>query len=156
MKVRHVWWLVCASGCQSETGDRDLCSFPSEVAEGQGEATIDGDLWQGADVAWTESGSGLQITTGMSDGWRMTVVIRGEGLDEDGLGRISLDGTDGWALIYPESGSSYSSQTGEGSLDLVQNSDVVQACLEVEASGEDGSVVVEQAYLHAEALDIGG
>ena len=154
--MRMVWSvLLMLLGCDSSSSERDLCDFPSDVEVGTGVAELNGDEWNATGVAWNEAGTGLQVTTGIQDGWRMTLVIQADGLDDDGLGRIDLDGNDGWALVYPADGSSYSSQDGGGTLDLVLREDTVQICFDIEASGDDGTVVVDEAYFHAAALELG-
>lgn len=155
--MKKAWsvMLVFSWGCDSSSTERDLCDFPSDVVAGTGVAELDGNTWNATDVAWNEAGDGLQITTGISDEWRITLVIQGDGLDADGLGRIDLDGSGGWALVYPADGSSYSSQNGGGTLDLVTREDTVQVCFDVEASGDDGTVVVDEAYFHASVLELG-
>ena len=127
--------LMSLWGCDTSSAGRDLCEFPSDVAVGSGVADLDGEEWNAIDVAWNAAGSGLQVTTGISDGWRMTLVIQADGLDEDGLGRIDLDGTHGWALVYPADGSPIVLRMG--GLDLVSREDTVQICFDVEASGDD-------------------
>ena len=147
--------LLGAVACSEPGGSSAICSFPEDVEAGGGEAVINGEDWAAVDVAWNETGTGLQITTGMSQGWRLTLAIQGEALDSSGLGIVDLDGSGGWGLVYPEDGSSYSSQDGGGSLELVSRSDTVELCLELEAVGADGEVTLEHGYLHAEALELG-
>ena len=155
MRIYGLALVAGLLGCQQGSASSFVCSFPADIDSGAGEADVDGDYWFADDVAWTETGSSIQITTGMSEGWRLTVVIQEDALDDNGLGIVELDGSGGWALMYPESGSSYSSQQGAGSLELVARDDNIQACMEFEASGTDGDLSLENGYLHAEILDLG-
>jgi hypothetical protein len=154
MKLRVLWALGLLA-CSEEVNTQAVCEFPDGIAAGSGQALIDGEDWTAADVAWIETGSGLQVTTGMNDGWRLTLVVQGTGLDSDGLGIVELDGSGGWGLVYPDDGSSYSSQEIGGSLELVTRGDTIELCFDLDAAGEDGEVSIEEGYLHADALDLG-
>lgn len=130
--------------------DPDPCD-PSALSAGDIEATINEDIWNGAGASWLPAGDGIQIVSELSEGWRITLVANnnessfpvGEALDALPL-TVSLAGSDGFALVYPESGGSLTSRDHPegGTLTLVDidEGEVLSACFSFTASG-DGRVL---------------
>ncbi|MCB9766142.1 MAG: hypothetical protein H6739_40575 [Alphaproteobacteria bacterium] len=122
-----------------------------DLAVGEVEALVDDQLWLGAEATWQSAGEGLQITTALSQGWRLNLVATrteggffvGDALD--GLPvEVSLSGEAGAALAYPEFGNTMSSRDhpSGGSLTLLSLDDgALSACFEFSALGPNGGVV---------------
>lgn len=118
----------------------------SSLAPGDITASINENLWSGAGASWMPAGEGIQIVTELSEGWRVTLVAN---FDENGFpvgegllalpSTVSLAGSDGFALVYPESGGSLTSRDhpegGTLTLQSLSEEDVLTACFSFTASG---------------------
>lgn len=136
--------LGCSGDKSSDSGGVAPCS--PEADPGTASARVDGVAVAWSDVAWTDTGSAIQITTGTTDELRITLV--GNGVSEAVLGgqttAVSLDGTDGFGLLYQGS-DSHSSADGSGSLVMLSGEDeVVRGCF---SFSSDGPVVAEGVFV---------
>ena len=155
--------LLSLSLCLPLTGCLGLvCGNADELEAGDVEGLIDEVRWNSEGAQWMHPGSSLQITTDSGDGWRLTVVARttDEGKDVvDGVEqgsfpmRITLKSAleGGWALLYPSTGGSYSTEETEGGkllLDTLED-DTMVACFEFEASDGTETIALENGLIRA-------
>ena len=131
-----------------------VCGNADELDDGDVEGLIDGVRWSTVGAQWMHPGSSLQITTDSGDGWRLTMVARttDEGRDvTDSIHegafpmRITLQTAleGGWALLYPSTGGSYSTEETKGGtllLDQLEDGTLI-GCFTFEAS--DGTETIE-------------
>jgi hypothetical protein len=156
--------LALGTGCGAKDDSAGGCDASGATA-GQVTGTLSGAAWS-SPATWSWSGESLQINTDTTDGWRMTLVahrdIEGRTLAEiaDSGGfpaEVNLGADDGWALLYPEAGStSLSSKEGSGG-SLVLSAGGTAAgtgawvgCLDFGAASADGS---QDAVLEGGLID---
>lgn len=168
--MRQVGWLallggVCA-GCSGEKDD-NTCA-PAEIAAGTVQATVDGAEWTGPSATWRMAGSSLQLNTVSTGGWFLSVVAQKTTSDqtlEAALAagtypievRLKTGVEGGFALFYPEDGSTFATKTGDGDGSLVlsrRDGDDLIGCLEFTALSDDGSsVAVEDGTVYAQPFE---
>lgn len=144
--------VACAKG-KDDTGG-EACD-PSASGPGEARAEVNSAAWLGPDATWVASGDGVQITTSVGDGFRLTLVAYGV-LDAISEGRLpqtapmDAAGLEAWGVVYPEDGSSYSSKAGEGgSLTLFAlEGDQLSGCFSFgAASGDEALRVSDGSFL---------
>jgi hypothetical protein len=135
--------LACSGDKEGDTGGETLCS--PDAGPGTASAQVDGVAVSWSDVVWTDTGSAVQVTTGTTDELRITLVGNGVSADVlDGNGTtVSLDGTEGFGLLYQGS-DSHSSADGSGSMVMLSGEDeLVRGCFSFTS---DGPVVAEGSF----------
>ena len=152
--------LLFAAACSGEKGDTagSFCDA-SAASAGEALAEINSGAWRGPDATWVPSGDGVQVTTSIGDGYRMTLVAYGvQGAISEGRLPLTLTmdaaGLDAWAVVYPESGSSFSSKAGEGgslTLSAVEG-DLLSGCFEFGAAAGDEALRVSGGSFLANPL----
>lgn len=164
MSLRPLAWmlplvLMACAGKADDSGSL-LCE-PGAVFPGTIEATVDGTPWVGVDLEWTPAGEGFQLTTAIGVGadaspWRMTLVTY-TGLDATDGGRFPVEvpldttGTEGWALLYPTEGSSFSTKDGEGGVvifDAIDGDDLL-GCVQFDAASADATIALSGGRFRA-------
>jgi len=139
--------LALLTACATDPAVKATCAdLPDEPLIG---ADIDGAGWTDA-AAWAEAGTGIQITTGADNGWRLTLVAY---VDEEGREAVEaldalpavfgMGGEGGNATVYPEGGGSLSTgQGGSGTISIAeQRGDDLAGCFAFEALSADGESV---------------
>jgi hypothetical protein len=148
--------LTVSAACGKE-GDSAAASCGEASTEGQIEGVVNGADWStGATWAW--SGSSLDITSDSAAGWRLSIVAQstsGGGGVQDAVNDaafpidvILVDGTQGgWALMYPDIGSSFSTSQSDGGGMTVAGLDgeTLWGCFSFVASDGVGAVEVDAA-----------
>lgn len=148
--------LGCAPD-KADTGGLD-CD-PSAAAPGEAQAELNGEPWLGPDAAWSPSGDGVQITTSLGEGYRLTLVAYGvqDAISDGRLPQtLPMDaaGLEAWGLLYPEDGASFSSKAGEGGQLTVfaVEGDLLSGCFDFGAAAGDEALRVSGGRFLAEAL----
>ena len=127
------------------------------LAVGATSLEVDGDVWNPGPATWMWSGSSLQVTVEKGGGYFMSVVAQkgpdGESIadvvDAGGLPiEIDLSGDGGgWAVLYPDQGSSFTSRDGGGVLRVESiEGDELLGCVEFEGVSSDGAADVEGSF----------
>lgn len=151
--------------CGLSIGCSDSCGA-DELASGSAEAKLDGADWSVTQVIWVAAGSAVQVTTPAADGWRFSIVAQATAeqvtaVDALGTGEFPiefpLDGNDsgGWALGYPDEGSSYSSEYGGGTLVIEgKEGEDLLGCFEFTAGleGDTSAVEVREGKFRAQPM----
>jgi hypothetical protein len=151
--------LLVLPACGDKEGDsaEGDCT-PAGTAVGSVTAQVDGAPWTAGGVQATESGDGIQLTSAVGGGWRLTLVAQ---TTEDGTGvldalelgaaTVTLEsGEGGFAVLYPDSGAgSYSTNDGGGVAVLVREGDRIDACFSFTAGGAEGDISVTGGQLSA-------
>jgi hypothetical protein len=129
------------------------CGGSCPLPEGGGiQAQVDGEAWEDANPQWNWTGTGVQVLTTTTDGWRLTLVAQRDLddtvvldlVDEGGLpAQIDLSGTDGFGVVYDVEGNSWtSSKDGSGTLTLQAiEGDELSGCFSFDAFDGDGGMV---------------
>jgi hypothetical protein len=138
--------------CAGEKGDTASTCQPGSPGAGTISATVDGADWSAADLTYLWAGESLQLTTSVSAGWRLSVVAQSAGggepisqiIDAGAFpAEVRLEaGKGGFAVLYPESGPSASTNNGDGGL-LVITGEVdgdLLGCLDFGAADDAGEV----------------
>ena len=139
---------------------------PSRLDPGWIEARVGGRDWIGGTTTWTLAGSSLQINSVSAGGWFVSFVVQAasdgapiaDALDEGAFPiaiRLEPTGDGGWATMYPDTGSSFSTRLGEGGTMTVEAYDgaELQACFDFHAmSNDDDDLDVTRGQLRAVAL----
>ncbi len=112
--------LLALGGCGGDKDDTGAAAATCtvELAAGTAAATVDGAAVSWTEVAWADTGSGVQVTTGTADGHRLTLVANSVDDPEGAGATVDLGGTEGFGLIYLGS-DSHASKDGGGSLTLL-------------------------------------
>jgi len=139
-----------------------VCGNADALEDGDVEGLIDGVRWTSVGAQWMHPGSSLQITTDSGDGWRLTMVARttddgrdvANGITEGSFPmritlKTALEG--GWALLYPSTGGSYSTEDNNGGtllLDQLED-DTLIACFAFKASDDSETIELKQGLVRA-------
>jgi hypothetical protein len=143
------WFLLLLSAC----ADDDAPCAP-DLAEGTLEGTLDDAALTASDAAWRWAGSSLQANA--SGAVTVSVVLQtttdGEPVTE-AVAPFTVDlGPEGggWVVVYPEAGSSLTTQSGSGSFEIVAVPDlgggVLSGCFSgtvSDGAGDDREVSAE-------------
>lgn len=149
---------LAACGDKDEDTGSSACT-PTGTAVGSVTATVDGSSWTAGGVQANESGDGLQFTSEVADGWRITLVAQetddGVGvLDalEVGNATVTLENEGGgFAVMYPAEGAgSYSTNDGGGTAVIARDGDRIDACFSFTAGGSEGDITVSGGQASAE------
>ena len=143
MKLHRLCLFAILPACGSS------CPLPDA---GGIQAQIDGEHWEDANPQWSWTGTGVQVLTTTTDGWRITLVAQRNAEDDVILdladtngfpAEINLSGTDGFGVIYDADGQSWTlSKGGSGTLTLKGiDGDVLSACFSFDAYDSDGALV---------------
>lgn len=150
------------SACAEETG---TCGDAADLAEGAVAAEVDGAAWEAAGATWLWQGSRLQVNTEAGGGWRISMLLESAAdgtalLDAVDAGlpvEVPLgEGAGGWALAYPDSGDSYSTDAADGgTVTLTEVGDAgTRACFSFTAAQDGGeSVTFSDGALSAVAWE---
>lgn len=146
--------LTACKGEKEESGG-PVCSPPALDA-GTVSASVDGAAWTATEATWTPSGTAIQLNTVLAEGWRLTLVMNNAVPDLEAgetpiIREMTADGSEAWALLYPEAGGSYSSKDGIGGSAVVSSvdGDEIVGCFAFEGVGSGGTVAVEDGYFRA-------
>ena len=136
-------WLLSAIGCAPP---EDSCA--PELAPGALEATVEGEPWTADDATVRPAGASLQVNASGGGGSALTLVLQ---TTVDGVPAgeatppfvVDLGvGGGGWALHYPESGGSLSTQEGTGTAEVVSVEGGLSACFEGTLVDDDGGATL--------------
>jgi hypothetical protein len=140
---------IALAACGDKGDSGAIACEPGAAEAGHLVGELDGAAYDAPEATWTWSGENLQINTATHEGWHMTVV----GKETDGGSvKAAADAGDypievklsdaggGFALAYPASGSTYTSDAGGGSLVFTEIGAEAVGCVSFEAS--DGSETV--------------
>ncbi len=153
LRRAHLPLFVALAACKDKGADSGAESCdPGSIADGSIEAEIDGAAWSGAELQWSATGPGLQLTSALGAGdaasdWRITLVAN-EGLDAIEAGDLPLTlemdaaGARAWALLYPAAGDSFSSKEGAGGAVTFAalEGEALRGCVAFEAAGSGGAL----------------
>lgn len=150
---------ACSAGTDSAGAGEGSCT-PTGRTPGTLAAQVDGASWQTDGVQQTGSGDGVQITSGVGDGWRLTLVAQAsdsgsgvlDALDNGPVVVVLEEGSGNFAVLYPDAGgTSYSTNSGGGEAVLTRNTaaGTLDACFSFEAGGADGAHSVTDGQLSA-------
>lgn len=136
-------------------GGANPCDFEG-ISNGSLKGTVDGQAWTAENVAWSEAGDALQITTDDSGGYRLTLALSA---DEDGNNvldavdaeelpvEVPLSETSGsFALLYPQGAtSSLTTDGASGGGVTVAETDgpAIGMCFAFQVTGDGGTSEVE-------------
>ena len=151
LRRAHLPLVLALAACTDKGADSagDSCD-PGDVADGLIEAEVDGAAWTGAELQWSGTGAGLQLTSALGAGdtasdWRITLVAN-DSLDAIEAGDLPLTlpmdaaGEQAWALLYPAAGDSFSSKAGAGGAVTFAalDGDALRGCVAFDAAGSGG------------------
>lgn len=138
--------LACSSGPDCVSAELDW---------GRASAELDGESWS-APAWWSWAGETWNLDTDLEEGYRLSLVIQ---TDQAGASISSLldqgefpltlpllsSAEGGWALVVPESGSSFASENAAGGeLRLWEHAEGgLEACFELEVSDGTDSLYLE-------------
>ena len=154
--------LMFALACGGDDkASEPVCPTLDNLESGIMDGTLDGAAWTTSGTTWAWTGDSLQLGTPATDGWLLSVVLQDSVNGE--TARAAVEGElpatftlktgaeGGWAVLYPDTGDSFSTQdTAGGSLSVTAYDAAAEGCLDFTASDGDTTVALSGGRFRAE------
>ena len=158
ISLSSILLIACGKG----EGDSTAITCEADsTASGHLKGELDGAAYDAPETTWVWSGENMQINTATHEGWHLSLVGKeakgGSVKAAADAGELPIEVTlsdagGGFALAYPESGSTFTTDEGSGTLVFTAIEDEVVGCIDFEASDGSSTVRLSGGAFRAIAL----